>query len=69
MIGNAKEYGGLYYFDKEDSSRQNPVCKYFLVSLCENNVMSWLYRLYHPRFPYLKILFSYLFNNRDPSFF
>ena len=41
MIGNAKECGGLYYLDKEDSSRQNPVCKSFSVSLCENNVMLW----------------------------
>ena len=69
MIDSAKECGGLYYLNNEDSSRQNLVFKYFSVSLCENNVMLWHYRLGHPSFPNMKNLFSSLYNNKDPSSF
>ena len=52
MIGNAREYGNLYYFDDGNSICQQQKIKnleaYF--SSTDDNIMLWHRRLGHPNF-------------------
>jgi len=71
MIGNAKENGGLYFFE-EGPTPSKPVQSscFEAMSLSRNHeIMLWHYRLGHPSFYYLKRLFPSLFLNKNPSSF
>ena len=64
-IGSAKEYEGLYYFEKDilvKGQAQTVSCN----SLSrKQEVLLWHCRLGHPSFPYLQHLFPSLFENKD----
>ena len=65
MIGNVKEYEGLYYLETKGSVKGHA-----LVSQCKfvsSKIMLWHYKLSHPNFQYLKTLFPSLFKNKDSS--
>ena len=66
-VGNAKEHGGLYYFEEDFSKNKQALtygCKFFSLSR-EQQVMLCHTRLGHPSFQYLKQLFPSLFRYKD----
>ena len=70
MIGSARIINGLYYF--EDTLPSNKIAQGLssISSLSvRDQIMVWHYRLGHPSFSYLKILFPVLFKKVDPSLF
>ena len=71
MIGNAREYGGLYYFDDGNSMFQQQKISNLKVcfSSTDDTIMLWHRRLGHPNFLYLKHLFPNLFRNKLLSSF
>ena len=64
MIGNAKEFGGIYFL--EDDHLSQPTTTLCLNSVSDK-VMIWHYRLRHPNFYYLRYLLPNLFKNKSPS--
>ena len=70
-IDNAKVHEGLYFFRGEDSRTRQPLAFGFKsISVSDDEIMLWHHKLSHPSsFPYLKILFPYLFKNKDPHSF
>lgn len=71
MIGNAKESGGLYYFEEESSSIEQQFVSGFgsYRNSTDEEIMLWHSRLRHPSFQYLQYLFSNLFRNKNLSSF
>ncbi|KAL9420128.1 hypothetical protein AB3S75_037830 [Citrus x aurantiifolia] len=71
MIGSAREYGGLYYFDDGNSMCQQQKISNLgaCFSSTDDNIMLWHRRLGHPSFLYLKHLFPNLFRNKLLSSF
>ena len=66
MIGNAKEYGGLYFSeDGMNSSKQVQSTYFESISISsDSEIMLQHYRLGHLSFQYLKYLFPKLFRNK-----
>ena len=70
-IGNAKQSGGLYFFEdgSELEGQAHSTCFKSLFVVSTNKIMLWHFRLGHPNFQYLKYLFLNLFLNKNPSSF
>ena len=68
-IGNAKENGGLYYFEDGQISSALVQRAFFgsISSSSDQDILLWHFQLGHPSFFYLKQLFPNLFINKDPS--
>ncbi|CAH9070987.1 unnamed protein product [Cuscuta europaea] len=72
MIGSAREEDGLYTFDEGtqlNKQGQEKTCLQTVFFPCNNEVYLMHYRLGHPSFSYLKMLFPKLFLNKNPSSF
>ncbi|KAG8474937.1 hypothetical protein CXB51_031651 [Gossypium anomalum] len=67
MIGNAKEFGGIYFLENDHLSQ--PTTTLCLNSVSDfDKVMIWHYRLGHSNFYYLRYLLPNLFKNKSPSY-
>ena len=67
MIGNAKEHGGLYYFEDGQSLSTFVANSFFgFHSNCQDIIL-WHFWLGHPCFHYLRKSFPTLFVDKDPS--
>ena len=67
-IGSAREIKGLYYFD-DGAIRVEQVQVAKKVPSVLDEIRLWHWRLGHPNFPYLKMLFPSLFKNINMSQF
>ena len=69
MIDTTRHSRGLYFLDDNTSSssiyRTSLLSSYFTTS--EQDCMLWYFRLGHPKFQYMKYLFSHLFSKIDVS--
>ncbi|KAL6344335.1 hypothetical protein AAG906_037913 [Vitis piasezkii] len=66
-IGNAKELGGLYYFEDDNFENKQASTRSCASSSLfrKKKIMLWNFRLGHPNFQYLKHSFPSLFRNKD----
>ena len=67
MIDNAKEHGGLYYFEDRQSLSTFVASSFFCFHSNCQDIMLWHFWLGHPSFHCLRKIFPTLFINKDPS--
>lgn len=70
-ISNARKIDGLYYLERNviGGGQAQGASRGDISFSVDNQIMLWYYRLDHPSFTYSKLLFPFLFRNKNSSMF